>query len=146
MQATSIIDGKCLKPLLALVLLLAASASVSPQGVTPRRLTFEEGRKLALAALESDSKKLPGLDVENYSNPNFPDFYFFSVTWGTARSERGGTVEQIAVDAITGDVWDGVVCRKITSPSLRKLQSSVRQQIGLSKSEYLKLTKKGPMC
>src|SRR3974390_3033254 len=124
---------------IAVLLLVSSPVLMSAQGNIHRKLTLEEASKLAEMALDPKARKLPGLDVQNSPNSNFPDFFSFTVTWGTARSDAGGTVEQIAVDAITGDVWSAVVCRETTSSSLRKLQSHIRKLIGLSSQEYEKL-------
>lgn len=129
-----------------LSLLLPPLISANPQAIQPRRLTLDEARELAHESLSVEARKLPGLDLENYKNLDFPDFYFFSATWGSPRSDQGGNIEQLAVDAITGDVWSGVVCREIKSSDLAKLQRSIRKKIGLGEQEYKKLRKKGPMC
>jgi hypothetical protein len=128
---------------ISLVLLLSARAESAAK---PRKLTLNEVRQLARTALTERARRLPGLDLEDHKSPNFPDFYFLIVTWGPPRSEQGGTVEQLAVDATTGDVWSGVVCREMRSPALLKLQKSIRNRIGLTERNYRRLRKKGPMC
>jgi len=50
---------------------------------------------------------------------------------------------------MTGDVWNAVAeCYKIDTANLRAMQARIRRQIGLSNSQYHKLTKKeeGPLC
>ena len=135
----------CISVVLATSLMLLLSAWAE-SATKPRKLSMNEARQLARMALTEQARKLPGLDLEGHGSPNFPNFYFFIVTWGPPRSDQGGTVEQLAVDATTGDVWSGVVCREGRSPRLIKLQKSVRKRIGLSERSYRRLRRKGPMC
>jgi hypothetical protein len=124
---------------------LAACAGLPVKGdQQTRKLTPPEERELAYMALSAKAKKLPGLDLESQSNASFPDFAFFHVTWGSGAD--GGKVDDLAVDATTGDVWNGLVCREEKSPELHKLQEKMRRRIGLSASRYATLKKQGPMC
>ena len=119
-----------------------------------RKLTVEEAHQLAYAALGPQSKRLPGLGIEQVGADNpepckYPEacnFYFFNASWGTSDPPQGGTVDWFAVDAITGDVWNGIVCRQFRSRSLTKLQCAVRKRIGLTEREYRRLKRQGPMC
>jgi len=132
---------------LVLVVSLMLILSLWAEGATtPRRLTLNEAQQLARMALTDQARMLPGLDLEGHNSANFRDFYFFIITWGPPRSEQGGTVDQLAVDETTGDVWSALVCREQKSAALMKLQKAIRKRIGLSDRSYRRLRRKGPMC
>ena len=50
------------------------------------------------------------------------------------------------VDARTGDVWSGVICEQLDSPSLVRLQRTIRKRIGMPDKEYKEISKTGPIC
>jgi hypothetical protein len=109
-----------------------------------RVLTVDECRQLALIALDPAARKLPKLGVDENKNPYFPTFYHFEITWDNPAGSV--VVDHYAVDPRTGDVWSDIVCRMIKSQSLKKLQRTMRKQIGLRTGDYIKLKRPGPMC
>jgi hypothetical protein len=96
------------------------------------------------AALPSWALKAPGLSIDGYPDRYSPDYYFFLVT--VDNPGGSGTVGHFAVDPKTGDVWDGVVCEEYKTPTLTKLQFSIRKRLGLSDSVYRGLKRPGPLC
>ena len=80
----------------------------------------------------------------------YKQFYFFMAVLGTSSREVGEVgvlqVRYYAVNRKTGDVWNSVICQRITSPSLRKLQAALRKSIGLTDMEYRKIKGQGPLC
>jgi hypothetical protein len=73
-----------------------------------------------------------------------PDFYYFAATWP---NPTGSPVAgHYAVNPWTGDVWDADGCKRLESPSLKKLQDVVRRKSGLGRSVYSKLRAKRPLC
>ncbi len=135
-----------LLPLTTLSLAVAAAPLPAVEASSQAEVSLAEVRELGLAALTPQARQLPGLDLEVHENPAFPRFHFILVTWGEAEGTRGGTVEQLAVDRVTGDVWSGLVCREFKSAELRRVQAAVRKRLGLERAAYKKLRCKGPMC
>jgi len=71
--------------------------------------------------------------------------YAFSA-YGAANPNGSSTIGHFLVDPKTGDVWDGVVCKEYQTPTLLKLQISIRQKLHISEAEYRKLRRPGPFC
>jgi hypothetical protein len=104
----------------------------------------DEAEKLVSAALEpGGATKLPGYYLESSTQADFPDFYFVHADWN---NPSGGGIGYYAVDMRTGDVWSAAVCYKEKSRPLRKLQKTLRLRLGMSRQEYKRLRRLGPMC
>jgi hypothetical protein len=110
-------------------------------------LTPQEAEQLALAAARSEAnRKLPGLHVEQTRPfPSEAGFYVLEARWNNG-GPVGGLAGSYAVDRTTGDVWDAIVCREASTPSVRRLQRAVRKRIGLDGRAYQRLRRPGPMC
>jgi hypothetical protein len=108
----------------------------------------EEAEKLLIKALEKGgASKLPHFTTEpGYTNPDFPDFFFFLPLHYAPEPGGVAVIGTYAVDKRTGDVWDGAVCSELETHGLRKLQKSIRNRIGLSEQEYKQTRRLGPMC
>jgi len=138
-------------PLLRLVLQSISDVATTP--VNPsvysehkgRDVTLEEADDLVTAFFrDRGSTKLPGFGLEKYNNEDYPEFQFFQ---GIFDNPKGSfNLGRYAVDRKTGDVWNAVICEQVTSPSLTKLQSAIRNRIGLIGDEYRKAQRSGPMC
>jgi hypothetical protein len=71
------------------------------------------------------------------------DFYTFEVSF---RNPAGMQVlGHYAVHKVTGAVWEFVVCRKLDSEGLRRLQSALRRRVRLD-SDKLKLLEDVAPC
>jgi len=138
-------------PLLRLVLQAIVDVSATP--VEPstysnqkrRDVTLEEADALVTAFFKDrGNTTLPGFGLEKFTSEYDPGFQFFQGIF----DNPGGSVNLgfYAVDRKTGDVWDGVVCERASSPSLVKLQAAIRNRIGLTRDEYRKARRPGPMC
>ena len=128
---------------LALVWLMLAP--ISPHAAAQRHLSPAEANALVIKALEpAGIKGLRGFSVEQSAGARSDKFYVFEATW----DNPGGSVVfgAYAVDRVTGDVWDAVVCREFTSEALGKIQRAIRKRIGLSDKDYARLKRLGPMC
>ncbi len=127
-----------------LLLLVSVPAQQAP--AKRPHLAIEQAKRLVISALEENrATKLQKFNLELMKNSLDPTFYFFEATWSNA---KGGSniIGHYAVDPQTGDVWSGIVCDKITSPSLRRLQRSIQSRLGITPSTYRKLRRPGPMC
>jgi hypothetical protein len=83
-----------------------------------------------------------GIEDAEYSDPKARDFYTFEVSF---RNPGGMQVfGHYAVHKITGAVWEFVVCRKLDSEGLRRLQSTLRRRIRLGSDELKRLEDVAP--
>jgi hypothetical protein len=113
-----------------------------------REITSEEARDL----LKSFLKRRGGDNLEKY-DPVYPDgtrypaFYFFEAILGASPGPVGVlNVRYYAVDRQTGEVWNAVICERVTSSSLTRAQVALRRRIGLMDADYRKIKKLGPLC
>lgn len=94
--------------------------------------------------------KLPGDVVEESGDLGYKQFDFFMAIFGSSRPEVGDAgvlqVRYYAVDRQTGDVWNSVICQRMATPLLKRLQAQLRKRIGLTDTEYQKLKREGPLC
>jgi len=119
----------------------------SPSAVASdaRKLTVDEARELAQAAMPSLTAKLPGLNFDPFKNPYYPDFYFFELLWNST-GDISPIADHYAVDSRTGDVWKAVVCSELKSRTLSMHQIALRKKIGLTPKQYRKMRRPGPEC
>jgi hypothetical protein len=138
-------------PLLRFVLQSIVDVSASPVNPSTystqkrRDVTLEEADALVTAFLKDrGNTKLPSFGLEKFTDVYYPEFQFFRGIF----DNPGGSFNlgSYAVDRKTGDVWDGVVCERASSPSLVKLQAAIRNRIGLTRDEYRKARRPRPMC
>jgi Ni,Fe-hydrogenase III large subunit len=102
-------------------------------------VTLEEAHEL-VKAFQKDHG-VGGYGLEKYEVNEYPGFQFFRAVPDPPRGRL-----HYAVDLKNGEVWDAVVCEKLTSPSLKKLQNAIRNRIGLTADEYRKIGRPGPFC
>ena len=128
-------------PLLAFTVLVVAGQEGYAR---TRDLTESETRQLVMQALDSSARKLPKLAVDPYTDAKspVPNFYEFSVTWDNPNGAV--VVGFFAVNRATGDVWKLVVCSKVESAHLRRLQAALRRRIKLREDEFRKLKDEAP--
>ncbi len=109
-----------------------------------RDFNVTEGRELAIAALDPSARKLPKLRLDLYQDPRAPapDFYQFEITWDNPNGSP--MIGHFAVNRATGDVWKLVVCRRMESAGLRRLQRTMRRRISLTPKELRQLETKAP--
>ena len=108
----------------------------------PRQLTVDEARDTVLVAAGPHNH---GLSFVPYDNPALSAYYLFQ---GLRNAPAGasGNVGFFAVDRLTGDVWNAVVCDEYKSPTLVRCQRTLRKRIGLTDAKYRTLRRSGPMC
>ena len=113
-----------------------------------RDLSLEETNDLVTTFLKGrGTTRAPGFQLVPYDdNQYYPEFQFFQAIFANPNPIGSFNLGHYAVDRKTGDVWDAVRCDHLTSRSLTKLQSAIRQRIGLTQEAYRKLQRDGPMC
>ncbi len=136
------------KIVLAAAFLSCGGHAAQQNTVRPSLVSRDVARSLVVAALRSQSgepTKLPGFHVELMKKSINEQFYFFEATW--SNPDLGSVIiGHYSVDPTTADVWNGVVCSEITSPTLSRLQTDVRRELGITPDKYKKLRRPGPMC
>lgn len=125
---------------LAIFLSLPAPAGSDPS----RKLTEAEARQLARLALAANARTLPGLRFDSYEGyPGRKGFYWFEIT-ALVPDDVSPILGHYAVNQATGDVWEPVQCRKVTSAELTTLQRSLRKTISLTDRDLRRLSKVAP--
>jgi hypothetical protein len=142
-------------PVTAMLLVLAAVTGARAEGASraieqskqasteAREITYKEAHDLLATFL-----KAPG-GVEESGDMGYKEFYFFMANMGSSCASGGvcvGDFQYYAVDRRTGDVWSSVICRRIATPALNKLQKALRKSIGLTNTDYEGLRRPGPLC
>lgn len=111
----------------------------------PRKVSPEEAHLLVETISASYGwTKLPGFGLEEYTDSYFPEFYFFDATWDNLKGSVN--LDHFAVDVLTGDVWNAVVCREYSSKKLKAVQKAIREKMGLTDKQYRHIRRRGPMC
>ena len=105
----------------------------------PRNVSLEEAHELVKAFQKDHGEGSYALD--KYEVKEYPGFEFFQAV----PDPPSGRIHY-PVDLRTGEVWDEGSCEKLASPSLKKLQSAIRNRIGLTADEYRTLGRPGPFC
>lgn len=98
-----------------------------------RDLTEGEARELVITAL-CPHVTLPNISLEAYKDPDAAGFYVFEAT-ASPPTGQSPVIGHYAVNRATGDVWELVVCRRVNSNALKKLQEVMRKRIRLSREE-----------
>jgi len=127
---------------LAFNLALFLSVSTTAGSDRTRKLSEDEARELAIMALTPDARKLPDLSLAIEKGFGAPGFYWFEATAATPNASP--VLGHFAVNQSTGDVWDPVWCKKLTSPDLTDLQRQMRKRIHLSDRDLRRLSKEAP--
>lgn len=132
-------------PLLRFALLSVSNVTATP--IDPsiysahkrRDLTLEEAYLLAKAFQIDHGDR--DYELDRYRVKQYPEFQFFQ-----ALPDPPNSPIHYAIDLRDADVWYAPLCGKLASPSLKKLQSVIRNRIGLTPGEYRKLLRPGPFC
>jgi hypothetical protein len=103
--------------------------------------------RAAVAIDSPDALKLPGFEFQKLGGRDsyYPRFMVYEAIWAGA---PGGSVNIgfYALDPLTGDVWNGVMCEEFKSSRLAEVQRQVRAHIGLPWRQYQNLKTTGPQC
>ena len=102
---------------------------------------------LLIAYLRSqgyDKKDYP-LDIDRLSASSANGFYQYDIHAAGPR-DYYGHIGTYAVNAETGDIWNTGLCRRLDTTAIAPLENMIRDNIGLSKSDSERLSKKKPHC
>jgi hypothetical protein len=129
---------------LALNLAILLGLTTVARSDASRKLTEAEARELARLALAPNARTLPNMRFDTFEGyPGRPGFYWFEI----AASVPDGVspiLGHYAVNQATGDVWEPVQCRKVTSFELTTLQHRIREVISLTERDLRRLSKVAP--
>jgi hypothetical protein len=109
-----------------------------------RTITLEEANDLVYAYLAGLGCNKGRCELDEFHDPGAPDFYVFQAL---SHNPKGSpNLGFFAVDPGTGGIWNTVICERITSTEVVKLQRIIHQRIGLSEAESRNAARRGPMC
>jgi hypothetical protein len=108
------------------------------------KISIRQAHKLVMTAMSPDMASLPGLFLDEYTISACPDFYYFAVLWNNPMPEGSNLSTHIAVDSLTGEVWNPFLTIRYESKKLNKLQHVIRKSLRLSDDDYKKLRERYP--
>jgi hypothetical protein len=131
--------------LLALGMAMAGTAQSAQRKINP--VEIDQLLRGAVEANNPNALKLPGFEFEppfHLPDKYYPRFHIYQAIWDPPAGSVN--IGFFALDPLTLDVWNGVMCEEIKSPKLTALQRTIRARIGLSDVEYKRLRVTGPEC
>ena len=127
--------------LLTPVLLSTANMGL---GQEPAHAVSEEmAHTLAVSTLTAKARHLPGMRFDREKAPHPEGFYWFEVT-ANVPDDASPLLGYFAVNKTTGDVWNYVQCRRLTSTAIRHFQEELRQKGATSAAELQRIADEAP--
>jgi hypothetical protein len=137
-----------MKPRHAAALALVCLLIFQPCGrsfADPKAMSEADAVHLLIAYLRSqgyDTKVVP-LSIDRMTNGSDKGFYEYDIH-AVGPHDYLGHIGFYAVNAETGDIWDTGLCRRLDTAAIAPLENLIRDNRGLSKSEFER--KKKPPC
>jgi hypothetical protein len=128
----------------ALCLVVAIGANALCFAQRPA-ISENAARKLVQDALVALDATKPWVEIMPLKYKWAPEFYTFQ-TWRPNAGEGPLLTYSFGVNPWTGDVWDLIACKRITSPTLKKEQESISKRSHLSAEKRRVLSEKSPGC
>lgn len=129
---------------LAFTSMIFLSLSAAAGTNQSRKLTLAEARDLARLALAPSARTLPDLRFDPYQGyQGRPGFYWFEIT-ASVPDDVSPILGHYAVNQATGDVWEPVQCKQVTSSDLSALPRRIRKRIALADQDLRRLSKMAP--
>src|SRR5580658_1182521 len=109
-----------------------------------RTISLNDARKLVREALVASDLNGPSVKIEPFRYDYAPDFYAFMAWW----PNPGGSplLGYYAVNRWTGDVWDVMGCKRISSPAIRREQESIWRRSRLAPEARGTIQETSPAC
>ncbi|MGA3053817.1 MAG: hypothetical protein ABSD63_06395 [Candidatus Korobacteraceae bacterium] len=133
---------------MTLVLLMAVGAasqqSPRPKTTSARSISRDEAANLLRTFLKSegyDTKAAP-VDIEDSADSPDSGFYLLAVFVDTP--QRLVKIGNYGVNGRTGDLWNLVECKRITSSAIALKQKQIRESSGLSSTDVKRLRNSVP--
>jgi hypothetical protein len=129
------------------IFLLAALALSVSLASTAHPLTISErtARKLVQEALVTLGENGSSVDIARWKYYWAPEFYTFSAYRHNLKDGLLVTY-YFAVNPWTGDVWDAMACKRISSPILEREQESIWKRSQLPDDVRETLQNRSPAC
>jgi hypothetical protein len=129
----------------ALTVVLMASGAIAGKHPESRKLTVAEMELLVRSYIaDVDGTKDFGLQ-DNGDETHYPGFRYFDVLTHDPNAVFA-SLDHVAVDEITGDLWFANGCVADESPQLKEAQRRLRNRLGMSATDYRRLRRPGPYC
>jgi hypothetical protein len=109
-----------------------------------RTITLSDARKLVREALAASDSNGPSVKIERFRYNYAPEFYVFMAWWPNPAGSP--LLGYYAVNPWTGDVWDVMGCKRISSPAIEKEKESIRRRSKLAAEVEGTLHEKSPGC
>lgn len=109
--------------------------------------TISEGtaRKLVRQALSALGENPQSIEIDPWRYYWAPEFYTFEA-WRYGLAGGLATHYFFAVNPWTGDVWDAMACKRITSPVIEREQEAIWKRSLLPTEAREALHEKSPAC
>jgi hypothetical protein len=111
--------------LLAFISLFAVNKGLG-QEVT-YLVSEEQAHVLARSTLTATARRLPDMRFDREKTPHIKGFYWFEVTANVPDS-TSPLLGYFAVNEVTGDVWNPVQCKRLTTSDIRRFQEHLRKK------------------
>lgn len=109
-----------------------------------RTISQDTARKLVHDALVTLNKSGPSVKIARFRYDYAPEFYAFAATWPNPDGDP--LIGYFAVNPWTGDVWDIMGCKRITSPAIEKEQDAIWKRSQIAPEAKGTLQEKSPAC
>jgi len=127
--------------ILVLLTFLGASACFLKGGQGPEKMTIEDATNLVYEVVRVHN---PQAEIVRRTDKYDPDFFYFEVV--VPNRVASPIVGHFAINPWTADVWNPASCEQVNSPSLGKMQRSLRAKLHLSEGDYKRLKSRKPIC
>jgi hypothetical protein len=124
---------------LRIVVILGASTATL---AIERTIDEQTARKLIEEALPALGESPTSMQIGPWRYYWAPEFYNFSVY--RAGDKDVLLVYYLSVNPWTGDVWDGMACKRLTTPELQKEQDAIWERSGIPSEAREALSNRSP--
>jgi len=131
---------------ICMISLLLFSGAASATSSSDHKISTDQAKALAIAALNPQQRKLSKLEAIPDDASSASRFTYLTVVWHGVKN-GSIVVENYAIDTYTGDVFSSTgECDEKKNKGLTILQAQIRADVHLSPLQYRKMKTKGPLC
>lgn len=131
--------GLGLITVLAFICLFAVDKGVG-QEASPT-VSEEQAHSLAKSTLTASARRLPDMRFDREKAPHPEGFHWFEVT-ANVPDGASPLLGYFAVNKVTGDVWNPVQCKRLTSAVIRRFQDQLRKK--LKSADFRRISGQAP--
>jgi hypothetical protein len=115
-----------------------SSQSFKPKNIESTGLTAEQAKQVLLVVLKHEGFKMSDRGMwidgpwrgEEKGTLYRPGYYDFGVVYSNRKAAASNVLGHFAVNALTGDVWNTVRCKRYGFPGLTEIQTAISSQTG----------------